>query len=422
MKTILIAAGLSLAATSALADIPLGLGNVSASLTTTATYDSNVYGTRDATADYFGTLAPKVSYSRKAGEIEAEANAGISLIRYLDQTQLNADNLDADVSLKIPESDIRNYTGLLSAAYVEASTVDTEINARINSKTSTFIGQGAFVTGPRSDLALSGNYSDAQRSVASSQQILTSEATYDYKDFFAGNSLRVIGDYDELHSSGGNSLGVPLDQHSIMLSAGLGRAFVHDTLRAGISYGYRILERSAAETTSGVRQEDGSVISASLEGPFLPEKYFPKVTSSFAVVYQEATSPGINDTGSSRELTGNLSLAWQARSTTKATFSAKRTQNLSANDLSVVSTEVDLGVEQVLRYNLTGSLTAGYNWSSYRTISRQDKIASLGARLAYHFARSWEGDFTYDLTSVNSSDRLSTLDRQVVSLSLAYQF
>ena len=420
MKTIIIAAGLALGASAAFAGIPVGRGEVTASVTAIATYDSNVFGSHDATADYSGTLAPRVSYLRKAGQIEAEANAGISFIRFLDQTQLNANNVDVNAALRTTGSDIRNFSGSLSAAYVEASDVSTDINARINTKTTTFLGQTALVTGPRSDVSLSGNYTDTLRSVGSDQQFLTTEALYNYKDFFYGNSLRLSGEYDELHSSGDNSRGVPLNQTSYTFSAGLNRA-LGDVLRAGFTYGYRVLNRSQAETATGARRQGGAVITASLDGPFLPEKYFPKIKSQFSLTYQDAATPGINDTGT-KELTGSLGLTWQARDTTSASFSAHRTQRLSVNDLSVVSTNVQLGLDQILRYNLTGSLTAGYDWSSYRTIAREDKTASFSAGLKYHFARAWDASLSYTLNSTSSTLRQSTFDRHVASLGVTYRF
>ena len=421
MKTIILAAGFAAVAGTAWAGLPVGRGEITASLTGTEIYDSNVFGTPDATADFSTTLAPRLSYRRQAGQIEAEANAGISFIRYLDQTQLNADNLAVDGTLRFTESDLRNYSGFLSAAYVEASDISTDLNARINTKTTTLAGHAALATGPRSDVTLDGNYADTLRSLGSNQQILTTEVVYDYKDFFYGNTLRLSGDYDELRSSGDNSLGVPLNQNSHTLTAGLERAFAETALRVRVSYGYRVLNRSGAETASGARQQEGSVFTASLEGPFLPEKYFPKITSRFSLAYQDAATPGINDTGT-KELTGSLSLAWQARENTKVSFTAERNQHLSVSDLSVVSTHVQLELDQTLRYNLTGSLTTGYDWSSYRTTAREDRTASVGAGLKYHFARAWDASLTYALNSTTSTFRQSTFDRHVVSLGVTYQF
>jgi hypothetical protein len=421
MKILSIALGLSVLTSPALADIQVGRGTVSATATATATYDSNVFGTHDATSDYYGTLAPGVSYIRKSGLIEADADAGISFIRFLNQTQLNANNLSADGALRINPSDLRNYSGSLTASYLETSEVNTDINTRLNTDTTTFTGQTALVIGPRSDLSLSGNYTDSQYSGAGDQEILTAETLYEYKDFFYGNSLRLAGDYDKLHASANNYLGVPLDQNSYTLSAGIGRAFYHDAIHAWISYGYRVLNRSQAETSTGATQQRGSVITASLEGPFLPEKYFPKIKSGIELSYEDAATPGVNDTGG-KELTGALHMDWQARDTTVVSFLATRAQRLSANDLTVVSTAVQLGLKQQLRYNLTGSLSAGYNWDTYRGISRSDQTILCSAGLEYHFARSWTANASYKLSSDASNQRESTYDRNVVSVSVTYQF
>ena len=158
-----------------------------------------------------------------------------------------------------------------------------------------------------------------------------------------------------------------------------------------------------------------------MEGPFLPERYFPKITSSFTLSYQDAATPGINDTGT-KELTGSLSLAWQARETTRLSFAARRSQGLSVNDLSVVTSSLQLGLEQTLRYNLPGTVTAGYDWSSYRTIAREDRTASFAAGLKYRFALAWDATLTGTVNSTTSTQPSSTVDRDVASLGVTYRF
>ena len=90
--------------------------------------------------------------------------------------------------------------------------------------------------------------------------------------------------------------------------------------------------------------------------------------------------------------------------------------------MTVVSSNVQLGVSQTFRYNLTGSLTAGYDWSTFSTVNRQDKTASLTAGLRYHFAKSWDANFSYTLNSTTSTLRQATYDRNVVNLGLTYNF
>ncbi|WP_438481995.1 outer membrane beta-barrel protein [Oleiharenicola lentus] len=421
MKTILHAAGLALIAGSVSAAIPVGRGEISASAAATVTYDSNLFGTNDATGDTFGTLTPRVSYLKKAGLIEASANAGISFLRYLEQTELDAENLDLDATLQITNASQRNYSGLVSAAYRESADVNTDINARIETQATTFIAKGALITGPRSQVATNANYSDTQRSIASDQQILSTDVIYAYSDFFYGNSLRIAGNYDTLRTSGENARGVALDQKSYSLTGGLNRTFARDVLRFGFNYGYRIVNRSSEENPDRPARQSGSILSVILEGPFLPAKYFPKITSSFSLSYQSAATPGINDDGS-KELVGTLRLAWEARERTRVRFSAYRTQRLAVSDVTVVTTSVQLGLDQTLRTNLTGTLTAGYDWSTYDEMDRDDNVVSASAGLRYHFARKWDANLTYFFNSISSNLRESTFDRHVVSLSVSYQF
>jgi hypothetical protein len=394
---------------------------VSANVTDTVIYDSNVFGTPNATDDFSDILAPRVTYLRQAALVEAQASAGLSIIRYLQQTQLNAENWDANASLRLNATALRNYSGSLTAGYAETAQIDPDLNARINAKTTTLVGQSALVTGPRSDLALNANYTDAQRTGASNQQAFAAQALYHYRDFMDGYTASLVADFNELQSSGTTPFNVPLDQHSYALTAGLSRAFAGGALHAGINYGYRIINRSQMETSSGTRRQTGSVISATLDGPFLPAKYFPKVQSHFALAYESEATPGLNDPGS-KQLTGSLNLEWQARENTSVTFVTRRSQRLSANDLSVVESAVQLGLEQKLRYNLVGNLTGGYAWSSYRATARQDQTVSLSAALKYNFARSWEARLAYAFNSTSSNVGASGYDRHLLSLSLGYQF
>lgn len=421
MKTLITATGLAVLATPVFAGVPVGRGEIFASVTGTGTYDSNVYGAPDATGDFSTTVTPRLGYLRQAGLVESEANVGVSYIRYLEETALDAENLDANTAFRIPASDARNYSGSLSAAYLETSDLYTDLNARVNTETTTVEARSALVTGPRSDVAFNAGHIDTRRSLASDQESLSAEFAHAYQDFFHGNNLRLVAAYAELQTSGDNARGAPLDQTSYTFTAGLNRLIAHDTLRVGVNYGYRILDRSAAETAEGETRSGGSVISASIDGPFFPKKHFPKIESRFGITYEDAATPGIDDTGS-QELTGYLALAWQARERTRVSFSAHRSQRLSANDLSVVSTYVRLGLDQTLRANLTGSLTAGYDWSSYSTIDREDRTASLGAGLRYQFSHSWDASLTYAFTSTESDVAASDYDRHLVSLSVAYRF
>lgn len=421
MKTITIAAGLALTSAIAHAQIVLGRGELSATIDATATYDSNVFGSHNAVSDYTGSLTPRIFYVRKAGYLEADANAGISILRFDEQTQLNSNNLDLHASVHTNSEEVRNFTGSLAASYVESSDVNQDINTRVRNKTALFDGHGTLVTGARTNLVVGATYTDSKHDIGSNQQYFTSSALWNYRDFFYDNSLSLSGEYDRLTTSGNNVLATPLDQTSYVFSVGLNRTLVSEAFRIGVTYGYRITERSQAETPGRDPREGGSVFTLTLNGPFLPEKYFPKIKSEFSLSYQDSATPGINDTGT-KELTGSMSLSWQARDTTRVSLSANRSQRLSVDDLSVVTTSVQFGVSQDFRYNLSGSLGAGYTWSTFPSVGRKDETASFNAGLKYHIGRSWDANFSYNLNSTKSTLVASTFDRNVVSLGLTYKF
>src|SRR3954463_4482230 len=87
-----------LGALNALGSIPVGRGEISFDVSATGTYDSNLSGRRNSGEDYYGTFAPRVSYLRRAGKIEADASLSLSVQRYLDHTEFNSDDVSANLS------------------------------------------------------------------------------------------------------------------------------------------------------------------------------------------------------------------------------------------------------------------------------------------------------------------------------------
>jgi hypothetical protein len=426
MKTLRPIAGLLilpiLFACPSLASIPVGRGEVSIAATLSATYDSNVSGRRGSQEDYYGTFAPRVSYMRRAGKIEADASVGLSSVRYLDSKQFDSDNPSASVALQLAEKSFQNISGSISADYSETYQVDQDLNARIQSDITTFSGQAGLVTGARTSLSLHGSFSDAKHSGAgaSDQQTLTGGGAFNYSNFLGETTAILSYDYTESESSGDNMLGVDLDQNSHHFSLGLSRPLYRE-VTGRVNFGYRILNRSAAETAAGTTRQTGTTLSATLNGPFLPTRVFPKIKSQLSLSYQDATTPGINDDGS-KSLTGDVSLAWEARESTTISLGASRTQRLAVTDISVVTTSARAGITHKLRYNLSGSAGVNYDWNSYRGIDRSDEIFSYDGALNYNFARTWTASASYRYQSSQSNQTVSDYVRHLAILSLGYTF
>jgi hypothetical protein len=420
MKLLPSASLIVLSASTAMASIPFGRGELVVSASVMGTYDSNLTGRRGAQDDYFGTFAPRVSYLRRAGKIEADAAVSVSVERYLDHTEFDSENLNATVSLHLSPTSFPNTTGLVSAAYTESYDVDVDVNERIKTATTTFSAETGLRTGPRTSVSFQAGYSNLSRVGASDQEMFNGGATFNYHEFLEDNTLSFIYGYTQAESSGENLRGVGLDQKSHSFSASLSRPLYRD-VTGRIGYGYRILDRSQAETLVGVSRQTGTFFNAGIDGPFLPERLFPKIKSRMAISYEDARTPGVNDVGG-KQIAGDLNLSWQARETTLVSVGATRAQRLSSTDLTVVSTGTRISVDQQLRINLSGNVGASYNWESYRGVVREDRILSFNTGLNYTFAHSWASSATYRYNSNSSNAFVSDFVRHQVTLSLAYTF
>jgi hypothetical protein len=409
-------------ASSARATIPVGRGEVSLSASASVAYDSNVEGRRGAGEDYYGTFSPRVSYTRRAGRIEADASASVTSTRYRDRTEYDSDNPTAEVSLKLSEASFQKVSASMRAAYAKTFDINPDLNGRVKAETVTIAGSAGLDTGARTSINLNGSYSNFQHDTigASDQRMLNGGGAFNYRGFLDGTTLILSYDYTQTKTSGDNLIGVDLDQSSHLTSLGLSRALYRD-VTGRISYGYRILNRSAAETSAGETRSTGTVLSASVEGPFLPRRVFPKIESSFSIAYSDATTPGINDPGS-KQLTGDVSLSWAARERTTVTLGLSRSQRLAVSDVGVVTTTARASIQQQLRHNLSGSVGASYDWNKYQAMARSDESFSWDANLNYDFAESWNATAAYTYTTNKSDQTISAYRRHLAILSLGYTF
>ncbi|MEO6875753.1 MAG: outer membrane beta-barrel protein [Opitutaceae bacterium] len=421
MKTPLQLAGFLLCALPVSAAIPVGRGEIGVGLTAAETYDSNLYGNPTSAGDYYASFTPALTYARNAAVLKVTAGANLSFLRYAKQTQLNADNPGANFNVRYDTGEDTRLSGAVGGSYFEGSDVNPDLNTRVRTKSTTFTAQGSLVTGPRTDVSANGNYNNVVRSVGSDQRALNSGLLFHYNGFLGGYNLRLSGDYDRTTTSGDNALNAPIDQTSYQTQVGLERRFESD-LHIWFGYGFRILDRSAAETASGNTQMTTPVFTLSLDGPILPQKYFPKVKSSIVLDYSNSATPGINDNGDSKVFTGRLNFDWQAREFTTVGLAFVRSQRLSANDLSVVSSSVQLSLTQRLRYNLNGTLTAAYDWEKYRNVDRADRIFSVTAGLDYSFAERWTAGLALRANQTTSNLAGSDYDRYVTTVRLGYSF
>ncbi len=163
MKMLRFSVCFSALATSALASIPAGRGEISLEAEVMGTYDSNVQGRHHSQEDYYATFAPRVTYSRRAGQIGADLGVGISSERYGDSKQYNSDNVTANADLILSEKSFQNVSGSLTGSYIESYNVDQDLNTRIKAHATTVNTDVGITTGARTHLDAKASYTNTER-------------------------------------------------------------------------------------------------------------------------------------------------------------------------------------------------------------------------------------------------------------------
>lgn len=398
--------------------VPAGRGDLSLAVSAGGSYDSHPGGPRASGGDWFGTLTPKLGYTRRAGRIEAEAGASVAFVRYLDRSEADADNAQLNAGLRLAEAAASKVTGRLEGAYTETNEVNADLNARLGAATTHFSALAAWRAGTRTNFGFDADYLRAANSGASDAETRAAGLDWAYQEFLHDTSLFSAYRYQEATTSGRNRRGVALDQTSHQATLALGRPLYREVY-GRIGTGYRVLERAAAETASGERRRRGVIFSAGVDGPFLPRRYFPKVKSRAGVTYEAAATPGIDDRGA-EELGADVSIVWEAGPRTTVSFAGNREQRLSVLDITVVSTGLRTVLAQKLRHNVDASVSAGYNWETFRGFPRSDRRTTLAGELTYRLGDHWHADASYRFEDVSSDVAGANYDRHLVSLSLGW--
>ncbi len=397
----------------------------------TAGYDSYFIGSssKDTSGDSFATLAPTLTYSRNAGRGSIDLAAGVSFTRYDRNSDQDSEDAHASASITLPTAPGSRLDGSLNASYTEETSVDDVVQDRIASKTAGLNLAFRYQLGLKTSLSESVRYNKSWRDGAyGDQETLGNNLGFTYSDFLGKTSLNLGHTYTSTSSGGVNERSASLDQESHAFSAGLSRP-IYGSIKGSAGYGYRFLDRSAAETIIGQTQNNGGYFTLGLDGPFLPPARFPKLKSSLSLAYEQPTSLGINDTGG-KTLTGNLGLSWDARERTSVSINASRNVNLTATDLSVETTQVALGVTERLGDFTTVTANLGYQWNTYRGVSREDNSLTGSLSAGRRLNKNWSLGAAYRFfRNENSSastlaPRLQGADytRHLVTATLGYIF
>lgn len=400
-----------------LADTPAG--ELLVSTIGSVTYDSRVDGGFDTSDDYIFSLQPLVHYRRDAAQIKLDAEAGVRFNRYVDHTQYDSDDIVSHVDLIFPPELGPRISGNLGFSYDENTTVNYDVNQRLHSKTLIAKARAVFVTGLKTDLTFDGIYTRMNRDTYGVLDHRNANLAFNYKDFLWRSDFSL--QYRRLEARTERTLNnAEIDQSSDTITAVFSRP-IYDEVKGSISYGYRFLHRATDETASHERQDNGSVLTLGLRGPFLPHVLFPKLDSILTVSYQKAETPGVNDT-SGRRITGHLGLIWHAREMTTVSLRFDRSMQLSVNNFTTDTTRTYLDLEQKIGHFISGTASVGYEYNQYRPSLRNDDVyvVSIGGR--YQATKAWRLGANYLFRDSQSSSYFSNYSRHVVSAYAAYTF
>ena len=399
-------------------------GEVVLSTSARGIYDSRIFGGSNPADDYMFMLDPQLIYRREAGQIKLEASTGVRVNRYAEFEELNSEDFNASLKLRLPKEGATLASGSFESSYFEHTDVNYDVNRRVRERNFFNHLAADIPTGLKTVLLLGGSFRREQRNNFSDRDSWDGTVGFRYQDFLGGSAFDVKYRRLDVETSGENELGIPLNQSSDIYSATFSRPLYHD-VRGSLTYGYRVLNRSEAEVLVGQdNRSEGSFVALNLEGPFLPESMFPKVETSLSLGYQKNESPGLHDSSTSRFI-GSMHIGWHARERTRLFFDARRAQELSVDDLTVTSTGFNVGLTQSIGNFTTASLSGGYEKREYTTIDlmgRDDDVYLLQAAAHYRITSAWSAGANYRLRDSQSSVPVADYARHVVSVEATYTF
>lgn len=395
-------------------------GEFTLSTTARATYDSRVLGYAGSGDDYIFVLDPQLQYRREASQLKLDSYAGVRINRYADFTQFNSEDANAGIHLTVPPDVVALGSGHFATTYDERSDINYDVDQRLREKIFHSGGDAIIPIGLKLALLANGSYQHESRNVYSDRDIWDGGGGLRYSSFLGGTDLDLTYHHTKLDSSAIPNFSVPLHQDSDSASISVSRT-IYDQVRGSISYGYRWLRRSRAEVLSGDPNTSGSLFSVNLDGPFLPKSRFPKLESSLTLGYEKDAAPGINEVNSSH-FVGAARLTWQAREPTKVFVSARRSTELSVNNLTVVSTSGSLGVTEQIGHFISSTVSAGYERRSTTMVGRTDDAFTASAAARYQITKYWMVAFDYQFRNTNSNYAPADFGRHVVSVSGNYTF
>lgn len=379
-------------------------------------YDSRIRGGRSDEGDTIYTFSPGLTFNRDAGYITLASRAGLRFNRYAHADGYDSDDFYSGLDFSIPTEAGLGFQGGTAFNYDERTDLDVDAGERLRTKTARISLNGQTAVTRKAWFLFDGGWSDTRQSMFVNRTQWFGSAGIRYDNFLYGTSLttryrRVETDSEDV-ATGATSL----DEYSDSYTVDLSRP-IFESITGTVGVGYREVSRTMDDEPDTGRWN----YNASIQGPFLPPRMFPKLESRFTIAYQDNEAPGLGDQGG-REVTGSLQVAWQARVRTRWNISVDRGFELTARDYTVLRTQYQFGVDQQIGEFITSNASLSWETSEYEGLSRDDATFRAKAGLNYSISRYWSTGVTYRYEDNESDESLLDFTRHVTSVYLNFVF
>jgi|GEM_PF-4064831 len=402
------------------AEWDFGRGALAFEASASGIYDSNLYAAVDAVEDYALAFEPTLRYRRNDSRIKTDGHARYRIRRYLDHPEINSEDPEVHMDWRLLRGEGRTVGANFMADYSKTSDAVLEVNQRVRAEHLSLETGGEVQMARRHVLGASLAYRDQRRDFGSDQNVRTGRVNYRFMSLADDSAFTASWTHQRSDSEDALTGLDQLRQTARTLSLGYDRPLYHDAV-LNASWGYRWLERDAAAGLPPVDDRSGAFVGLTLDGPFLPRAYFPKTTGRLRVAYEQADVPGLQDSGNER-LVGEFQLGWQARPRTRLTLGARREQELSITNHTLVTAGGEVGwAQEVGRFTRT-ELSLSYLNADFIGLGRRDDRIEASFTARYARNREWPLFLRYQFLDSESTDPVANYQRHVVTITLSHLF
>jgi opacity protein-like surface antigen len=402
------------------AEFQVGNGAFQLDTTLMGVYDSNLRASVNNVEDYYLSFDPTLRYRNTDARFNTEASLGLRARRYLDNAELNTNDANGQFDWKMARVDGHTTAASLGLIYLENTEANLDVNDLVRSKEFSANASGEVLVANRNLLSAAFSYNDDRRNIGSNQTRTNTRLGYGYEGFTDGTELLFNYTYQQSKSTENKTDAETIDQNANAVSATLSHP-LYDQLVGALVYGYRWLDRGQNEALLGLEDQSGSFYNIELKGQFLPKKYFPKMTGTFRLAYEEADTPGLNDL-SNKRVVGQANVTWAAREHTLVGVFVSRSQDLSITDNTIVNENVGVTLKQAVGDFINTDFSLVHTNADFVNLDRTDNRYEARAGASYKINRLWSSGVSYRYIDSKSNTSVANYTRHIVTGTVTYAF